>query len=433
MTKIKEIKAREILSSGSIPTLEVKVTLSSTRKGIASVPFGSSAGSHEAFMLLDNDSNRFMGKGMLKAVANVNEKIAPELIGKEPYDQREIDQLMIELDGTENKSNLGGNAILGVSLALARAASNEKMIPLYKYIRDVFGLHLQGWRLPNPMMVVIEGGKHANKSTDLQEYMVSPIGKESVRKNIRMGIETYLALKKLLKEKGHNTTVGNEGAFAPNGLETNESPFPLIIEAVEKAGYKLGEDIGISLDPAVSEIYENGHYKLEKEGKNLTSQEMIDYFINWVEKYPDIIVLEDPLDEDDWESWVKITQKIGTKVAVMGDDLTVTNPKRLQRAIDLNAINSILIKLNQIGSLTECVDCCMLARKHGMMTVVSHRGGGETNDTSMVDLAVAVGSGFIKVGPSRGERTCKYNRLMEIEEELGGKAKPAGKDYMKTI
>ncbi len=433
MTKIKKIKAREILSSGSVPTLEVKVKLSSTREGVASVPFGSSAGSHEAFMLLDKDPNRFMGKGMLKAVGNVNNEIAPKLIGKEPYDQRKIDQIMLELDGTENKSRLGGNAILGVSLAVARAASNEKLIPLYKYIREVFSLDIQDWMLPNPMMVVIEGGVHAHDSTDLQEYMVSPMGGQSAKENVRMGIETYLTLKKLLKSKGFTVNVGNEGAFAPSGLKSNEAPLPLILEAIEKTGYKKGEDIGISLDPAVSEIFENGKYNLEKEGKKLTSDEMVDYFVNWVEKYPEIMVLEDPLDEDDWDAWTKIMQKVGDKVAVMGDDLTVTNPRRLQKAIDMEAINSILIKLNQIGSLTECVDCCMLARKHGMMTVVSHRGGGETNDTSMVDLAVAVGSGFIKVGPSRGERTCKYNRLMEIEDELGEKARPAGKEFRKTI
>ncbi|MBL7169594.1 MAG: phosphopyruvate hydratase [Candidatus Aenigmarchaeota archaeon] len=432
MSKIKEIKAKEILSSGSTPSLEVKVTLSSTMVGKASVPFGSSAGVHEACVLLDNDPKRFMGKGMLKAVVNINEKIAPKLIGMEPYDQRGIDRIMIELDGTENKSNLGGNAILGVSLAVARAAANEKMIPFYKYIRDVFNLDINSWKLPNPMMVVIEGGKHADQSTDFQEYMISPIGGSSVKENVRMGIETYLTLKKNLKSKGFTVNVGNEGAFAPNGLETNESPLPLIIEAIEKAGYKSGEDIGISLDPAISEIFENGFYNLKKEGKKLTSEQMIDYFVNWVEKYPDIIVLEDPLHEDDWEYWPKITEKLGDKIAVMGDDLTVTNPKRLQKAIDTKAINSILIKLNQIGSLTECVDCCMLARKYGMMTVVSHRGGGETNDTSMVDLAVAVGSGFIKVGPSRGERVCKYNRLMEIEDELGEMAKLVGKDWKKT-
>ncbi|MHA1747570.1 MAG: phosphopyruvate hydratase [Promethearchaeota archaeon] len=433
MSKIKKIKAREILSSGSTPSLEVKVTLSSSMVGIASVPYGVSAGIHEAHVLLDNDPKRFLGKGMLKAVANINEKIAPKLVGMEPYDQRAIDQIMINLDGTDNKSNLGGNAILGVSLAVARAATNEKMIPFYKYIREAFNININNWKLPNPMMVVIEGGKHADESTDFQEYMISPIGGNSVRENVRMGIETYLTLKKNLKSKGFTVNVGNEGAFAPNGLETNESPLPFIIEAIEKTGYKSGEDIGISLDPAISEIFEDGYYNLKKEGKKLTSEQMIDYFTNWIEKYPQIITLEDPLHEDDWKNWPKLTERLGNKISIIGDDLTVTNPKRLQKAIDTKAINAILIKLNQIGSLTECVDCCMLARKHNFMTVVSHRGGGETNDTSMVDLAVAVGSGFIKVGPSRGERVCKYNRLMEIEDELGELARPIGKDFKKVM
>jgi enolase len=433
LTKIENIKAREILSSGATPSLEVKVTLSSTMTGVASVPFGSSAGVHEACVLLDNDPNRFLGKGMLNAVRNINEKIAPKLLGMEPYDQRGIDQIMIDLDGTENKSSLGGNAILGVSLAVARAASNERMLPLYKYIRNTFGLDINAWRLPNPMMVVIEGGKHADNSTDLQEYMVAPIGNTSARENIRMGIECFLNLKNILKSKGFTVNVGNEGAFAPSGLESNESPLPFIREAIVKAGREPGKDIGIALDPAVSEIFEDGFYNLKKEGKKLTSDQMIDYFSNWVEKYPEIVVLEDGLDQDDWDNWPKLNQRLGGKVAIMGDDLTVTNPKRLQTAIDYGAINSILIKLNQIGSLTECVDCCMLARKYGMMTVVSHRGGGETNDTSMVDLAVAVNSGFIKVGPSRGERVCKYNRLMEIEEELGQKSSPAGNKFKQVV
>ena len=433
MSKIKGIKAREILSSGSTPSIEVKCELESGAVGIASVPYGASAGVHEAFVLLDDDNERYNGKGMLKAVHNVNNAISERIVGFDAFEQREIDEAMIELDGTENKKNLGANAILGVSLAVARAAANERKIPLYQYIREVFKLPIKKFILPNPMMVVIEGGKHADNSTDLQEYMISPIGDDSAKENIRMGIEVYLKLKKVLKEKGFSTNVGNEGAFAPTGLPNNEAPLKLIEEAIQKAGYKTGREIGISLDPAVSEIFGGGRYKLKKEGKALTSEELINYFANWVKRYPSIITLEDPLHEDDWDNWPKITAKLGKKIPIIGDDLTVTNPKRLQKAIKLKAINSILIKLNQIGTLTETVDCCMLARKNGFMTVISHRGGGETNDSFMVDLAVAVNSGFIKVGPSRGERVEKYNRLMEIEDELGYKAEVAGKDFRKVV
>ena len=433
MSKIKGIKAREILSSGSTPSIEVKCELESGAVGIASVPYGASAGVHEAFVLLDDDKERYNGKGMLKAVHNVNNAISERIVGFDAFEQREIDEAMIELDGTENKKNLGANAILGVSLAVARAAANERKIPLYQYIREVFKLPIKKFILPNPMMVVIEGGKHADNSTDLQEYMISPIGDDSAKENIRMGIEVYLKLKKVLKEKGFSTNVGNEGAFAPTGLPNNEAPLKIIEEAIQKAGYKTGREIGISLDPAVSEIFDGGRYKLKKEGKALTSEELINYFANWVKRYHSIITLEDPLHEDDWDNWPKITAKLGKKIPIIGDDLTVTNPKRLQKAVKLKAINSILIKLNQIGTLTETVDCCMLARKNGFMTVISHRGGGETNDSFMVDLAVAVNSGFIKVGPSRGERVEKYNRLMEIEDELGYKAEVAGKDFRKVV
>ena len=435
MAKIKEIKAREILSSGSTPSVEVKCTLEDGTIGVASVPYGASAGIHEAFVLLDKDS-RYGGKGMLKAVANVNEIIAPAIVGMDVTDQEEIDNKMIALDGTPNKGKLGANAILGVSLAVARAGANSGKTPMYAYLRNLYKMDEAGlptdanYVLPNPMMVVIEGGQHADQSTDLQEFMISPIGTVSVKENVRIGIETYLTLKKVLKEKGYNSNVGNEGAFAPPGLPANETPLELIMEGIAKAGFKAGEDIGISLDPAVSEIYENGKYELAKDGKNLTSEEMIEYFANWIEKYP-IITLEDALQEDDWDNWPKLNAKLGEKVAIVGDDLTVTNPERLQRAIDIKAINSILIKLNQIGTLSETVKTCLLARKNGIMTIISHRGGGETNDTTMIDLAVAVNAGFVKVGPSRGERVEKYNRLMEIEDELGNKAKPAGKDFRK--
>ena len=447
---IKEIKAREILSSGSTPSIEVKCILKSGTEGKASVPYGASAGIHEAFVLLDGDKKRYAGKGMLKAVGNVNKKIAPVLIGKDASKQREIDELMIKLDGTDNKSKLGANAILGVSMAVAKAMANEKKIPLYNYIRQTLNVNIKDYRLPNPMMVVIEGGKHADQSTDFQEYMISPIGNKSVKENVRMGIEVYLKLHKVFKELGLNTNVGSEGAFAtsphtkqpdvtitgafaPRVIGNNETPFDFILRAIKDAGYVVGKDIAISLDPAVSELFDKkkGKYILHNEkGKELSSEELIDYFAKWVEKYP-IITLEDALAEDDWENWPKLNAKLGKNISIIGDDLTVTNVKRLQKAIDLKAINSILIKLNQIGTLTETVDCCMLARKNGMMTVISHRGGGETNDTSMVDLAVAVGSGFIKVGPSRGERVEKYNRLMEIEDELGSAAKVIGKDFRK--
>lgn len=431
MSKIKSIKAREILSSGSTPSIEVRCELKSGAVGVASVPYGASAGIHEAFVLLDCDKKRYLGNGMLKAVDNVNDFISERIVGLDAFEQREIDEAMIELDGTENKKRLGANAILGVSLAVARAAANEKNIPMYQYIRDVFKLSIKDFVLPNPMMVMIEGGKHADQSTDLQEYMISPIGNDSLKENVRRGIEVYFSLKKVLKGEGYSVNVGNEGAFAPSGLPTNESPLELLKEAIIKAGYKPGKDIGISLDPATSEVFNNGKYELNKEGKKLTSTEMIDYFEKWVKKYPSIITLEDPLHEDDWDNWSEITKRLGKKIPIIGDDLTVTNPKRLQKAIDLKAINAILIKLNQIGTLTETVDCCMLARKHGFMTVISHRGGGETNDTAMIDLAVAVNAGFVKVGPSRGERVEKYNRLMEIEDELGSKAKVAGENFRK--
>ncbi len=441
MTKIKQIIAREILSSGSTPSVEVKCILDSGTVGVASVPYGASAGISEAFVLLDGDKSRFMGKGMLKAVENVNTIIAPALVGQEVCEigsQQKIDKIMIDLDGSERKTNLGANSILGVSLAVARATANEKKMPVYQWIRENFDLKNSGllcdknYVLPNPMMVVIEGGAHADQSTDLQEYMISMIGNDSVKENVRRGVEIYLNLKKVLKDRGLNSNVGNEGAFAPNGLESNESPFELIAEAVKKSGYEFGKEVGISLDPAISELYENGVYELEKENKKLSSDEMITYFENWVEKYP-IITLEDALAETDWQAWPKLTEKLGGKIAIVGDDLTVTNPKLLQKAIDEKAINSILIKLNQIGTLSETVECCMLARKNNIMTIISHRGGGETNDSTMIDLAVAVNAGFVKVGPSRGERVEKYNRLMEIETELGENCKVAGSNFKKII
>ena len=423
--KIKSVVAREILSSGSTPSLEVKVTLNNGISGKASVPFGASAGIHEAKVLFDG-GKRYTGRGMLKAVSNINKILAPKLKNKDAYDQVAIDQLMIDRDGTASKKKLGGNAILGVSLAVARAAANSKKLPLYAYIRKTFKLPIKKYVLPNPQMVVIEGGKHADNSTDFQEYMVAPIKGDSIRNEVQAGIEVYLALKKVLKAKNLDSNVGNEGAYAPSGLKTNESPLKLIQAAIKKAGYSK-KDIGISLDPASSEVFSKGKYHLKKEKKKLDSQGMINYFKNWMRKYPEIITLEDPLHEDDWAFWPELTAS--SRIPIVGDDLTVTNPKRLQHAIDTKAISAILIKLNQIGTVTETIQTCMLARNNKLMTIVSHRGGGETNDTSMVDLAVAVNAAFIKVGPSRGERVCKYNRLMEIEDEL--KAKPAGKNFRK--
>lgn len=432
MATISQIRAREILSSGSTPSLEVFAALEDGSTGTASVPFGASAGVHEATVLLDGDKKRYLGKGMLKAVENINKKIAPVLLGKDAQNQQAIDQTMIKLDGTENKSALGANAILGVSLAVARAGAQSRKQVFYQYLRETYALPITPFVLPCPMMVVIEGGMHADQSTDFQEYMISPIGAPTVKEAVRYGIETYLHLKKVLKARGLNANVGNEGAFAPAGLATNDAPLGLMLEAIKNAGYQPGKDIGISLDPAVSEIFDNGKYVLSKDNKKLTSEEIIDYFVAWTKKYPEIITLEDTLHEDDWEYWPRLTAKLGSKMPIIGDDLTVTNPKRLQKAIDVRAINAILIKLNQIGTLTETINCCMLARKHGMITIISHRGGGETNDTTMIDLAVAVNAAFVKVGPSRGERVCKYNRLMEIEDELGKKASFVGHDFKKV-
>lgn len=417
-TKIKKIQAREILSSGSIPTLEVKVEISSQIQGRASVPLGASTGRHEAFELRDKDPKRFLGKGVLKAIQNVNKKIAPKLIGQDATQQRLIDEFLIKLDGTRNKSKLGANAILGVSLACAKAAAASLKKPFYQYIRKSFRLPYKNYKLPKPMMVVIEGGKHADNSTDLQEYMIAPIGGRSIKEGVRYGIETYLTLKKVLKAKNFSTNVGNEGAFTLSNLKTNEEPLKLIIQAIKKAGYQPGKEVALALDPAVSEIYKKGKYVLQKEKKKLNSLGMINYFAQWIEKYPEILALEDALAEDDWKYWPVLTQKLGKKVRIVGDDLTATNPQRLERAIKTKAINAILIKLNQIGTLTETVQTIEMAHKVGFWSIISHRGGGETNDTSMIDLAVATNSEFVKVGPSRGERVVKYNRLMEIEEEL---------------
>jgi enolase len=418
MAKIKTIQAREILASGGAPTLEVTVTLETGTVGEASISYGASAGSKEATVLLDGDDKRYHGKGMLVALANITDKIAPAVIGMEAGEQRAIDQKMVEMDGTLNKANLGGNAILAVSMAVARAAAAEEKMPLYKYLQKTFELP-EITKLPKPMMVMIEGGKHAADSTDLQEYLVSAMGNKSARENVRMEEEIYEELKKILKREGKSTNVGNEGAFAPNGITTNEKPMEYLMEAIKNAGYIPGTDAGISIDAAASEFQdkESGKYNLKIENKTLSSEELIEYFAGWMDKYP-FVSWEDMLSEFDWENWPKLMEKIGGKFPLIADDLTVTNSKLWQKAIEMKAASAILIKLNQAGTVTETVDCCKLAIKNNLLTVVSHRGGGESNDTFMVDLAVAVGSEYIKCGPTRGERVCKYNRLMRIEEEL---------------
>jgi enolase len=418
--KIKSLKAYEILASGGYPTVEVEVTLESGHIGVASVPYGASAGSHEATVLNDEDKSRYGGKGVLKAIANIKNEIYPAIKDMDTENQVAIDRKMIELDGTPNKARLGGNSILAVSLAVARATATAKGMPFYRYIIDTYKTGVDLKNLPKPMVVVIEGGKHADDTTDLQEFCISAVDKGTVKESVRKTMETYHQLKNVLKANKLSTNVGNEGAFAPNGIPTNESPFEYILQAIEKAGYKAGEDISISIDAAASEFYKDGKYNLAIENKSLSAEELIAYYEEWLKKYP-IVTVEDMLHEDDWDNWVKlnaVTKKYG--VELIGDDLTVTNVERLQKAIDMNAITSILIKLNQIGTLTETVECCMLANKNGLMTTTSHRGGGETNDAAMIDVAVAVGSRFVKVGPTRGERVSKYNRLMQIEAEVLG-------------
>lgn len=413
--KITKIHAREILASGGEPSVQVDVVLESGVLGRASVSYGASAGSKEAFVLLDGDLKRYNGKGMLKAVANVNEKIAQLIVGSDASDQRGIDEFMIKADGTENKSNFGANAILGVSMAVARAAALEEKLELYEYLAKYYQLPTDNYQLPKPMVVMIEGGKHADNSTDLQEYLLSVVKEQSAAENVRMAEEIYFQLKKILKAKGLSTNVGNEGAFAPEGIANNELPIKFLSDAITAAGYKPGVDAGISLDAAASEFYKDGKYNLATENKILNAEQLIQVYLGWQEKYS-LVTWEDMLSEFDWEHWPDLMSK--SKIPLIADDLTVTNVKIWQEAIDKKAANAILIKLNQAGTVTETVDCCLLANKYNFPTIPSHRGGGETNDTFLVDLAVAVRSKWIKVGPTRGERVCKYNRLMEIEEKL---------------
>lgn len=419
MSTIKEIKAREILDSRGNPTLEVEVKLSDGAIGRAAVPSGASTGQHEASELRDGDTSRFNGKGVLKAVANVNQHIAPAIIGMPAAEQSAIDHKMIELDGTANKSRLGANAILGVSLAVAHSAARQSDMPLYRYLGKE-----DTYTLPVPMLNILNGGKHAANSTDFQEFMVMPAGASSFAHALRIGTEVYHSLKRVLKDRGLNTNVGDEGGFAPT-LSSNKQAIEAVLAAIEKAGYQPGKDCFIALDPAASEFYQDGKYILSIEGASLTSREMVDYYANWVSSYP-IISIEDGMAEDDWDGWQLITQKLGDKIQLVGDDLYVTNVSRLNRGIELKASNSILIKPNQIGTLTETIAAVKRAQQVNWTAVVSHRSG-ETEDTTIADLAVGLNTGQIKAGaPCRSERVAKYNRLLKIEEELGKKARFAG-------
>jgi len=419
MTKIDSIKAREILDSRGNPTLEVEVRLDDSVTGLAAVPSGASTGQHEAVELRDGDNSRFGGKGVLKAIANVNKEIAPAVKGMSATDQPALDRKLIELDGTPNKSRLGANAILGVSLAVAKAVANSAEMPLYLYLgqEDIY-------TLPVPMLNILNGGKHATDSTDFQEFMVVPAGAESFSQALRMATEIYHSLRKVLKDRGLNTNVGDEGGFAPS-LPSNKEAIKVILAAMEKTGYVPGKDCFIALDPAASEFYQDGKYILAREGVSLSSQEMVDYYVKWADAYP-IISIEDGLAEDDWEGWQLLTEKLGEKVQLVGDDLYVTNVERLSKGIRLKASNSILIKPNQIGTLTETIAAIKMAQQAGWTAVVSHRSG-ETEDTTIADLAVGLNTGLIKAGaPCRSERTAKYNRLLRIEEELGQNGNFAG-------
>ena len=415
--KIESIHAHEILDSRGNPTLNVTVLLKDGTSGCASVPSGASTGDHEALELRDGNSKRYHGKGVLKAMANVHKVIAPKLIGMNVTHQRDIDAMMMELDGTMNKSKLGANAILGVSLACAHAGARTRKMPLYEYIRWVFSLPLTAYRLPVPTMNVLNGGAHAGWILDFQEFMIVP-KQTKFKERVRAGAEIFHELGTLLKKKGYSTLKGDEGGYAVP-LKTNEEAFKLILSAIKNAGYKAGKDVFLAMDPAVSELYDDKtkHYHLKVEGKTLTSAQMIAMWKKWLKKYP-IISLEDGLDQDDWDGWIELTKRLGKKVALVGDDFLVTNVSRLAKAIELKAGNAILIKVNQIGTLSESIDAIMLAKQYGWKINVSHRSG-ETEDTTIADLAVAVNADYIKTGSlSRSERLAKYNRLMEIEEEV---------------
>jgi len=426
MSVIFDINAREILDSRGNPTVEVDVMLDSGIVGRAAVPSGASTGEHEAVELRDGDKDRYLGKGVLHAVENVLDLIADDLIGENSLDQAIIDQMLIELDGTDNKSKLGANAILGVSLAVAKAAAAFSGLPLYRYIGGI-----NARSLPVPCMNVLNGGSHADNSVDLQEFMIAPVGASTFTQSYRMGAEIYHNLKKVLKDKGLSTGVGDEGGFAPD-LKSNEEALQVIMQAIEAAGYKPGEDVYLFLDPAASEYYDKAknRYILKSENKELTPAEMVGYYEDLINKYP-IASIEDGMAEDDWDGWKIMTEKLGSRIQIVGDDLFVTNPRRLQMGIDKQVANSILIKLNQIGTLTETLDTIELAKYHNYTAMVSHRSG-ETEDTTIADLVVATGVGQIKTGaPCRSERIAKYNQLLRIEESLGESALFYGKKVLK--
>lgn len=419
ITTIEDIVAREILDSRGNPTVEVEVLLMGGERGVAAVPSGASTGAHEAVELRDGDKKRFGGKGVLKAVQNVNETIRDAIVGLDAADQVTLDQVMIDLDGTPNKGTLGANAILGVSLAAARAAANAQQLPLYRYLGGV-----SARTLPVPMMNILNGGKHAENSTDMQEYMILPVGAPTFREGLRWGAEVYQGLKKVLHDRKLSTNVGDEGGFAPS-LGSNREALEVIVQAIEIAGYKPGRDVFLGMDPAATELYQNGKYVLAREGRTLTSGEMIDLYEGWLREYP-IVTIEDGLAEDDWQGWAQFRQRLGDRVQLVGDDLFVTNTSRLKRGIEEHSANSILVKLNQIGTLTETLEAIEMAKRAAFTAVVSHRSG-ETEDTTIADLVVATNAGQIKTGaPARSERVAKYNRLLVIEEELEGAARYAG-------
>lgn len=421
MSVIESVYAREVLDSRGNPTVEVEVALESGTEGRAIVPSGASTGAFEAVELRDGDKSRYLGKGTEKAVRNVNEIIAPELEGLDPFDQPGIDALLIELDGTPNKGKLGANAILGVSMAVAKAAANEIGLPLFQYIGGV-----NAKQLPVPMMNILNGGEHADNNVDVQEFMILPVGAPSFKEGLRMGAEVFHSLKKVLGEKGLACGVGDEGGFAPN-LGSNREALELIVEAITKAGLEPGKDVMLGLDVAASEMYneETKKYVLAGEGKELTAEEMVDLYEDWTTNFP-IITIEDGLDEEDWDGWKVLTEKIGKKVQLVGDDLFVTNTERLERGIEAGVANAILIKVNQIGTLTETLDAIEMAKRAGYTAVISHRSG-ETEDTTIADLAVAVNAGQIKTGaPSRTDRVAKYNQLLRIEEMIGDPARYCG-------
>ncbi len=422
-TAISKVKAREIFDSRGNPTVEVDVLLQDGSFGRAAVPSGASTGEHEAVELRDDDKSRFLGKGVLNAVNNVNSVLASTVIGLDALQQSAVDKAMIKADGTPNKSNFGANALLGISMATARAAANHRQIPLYQYLGTT-----ESNLLPAPMMNIINGGSHADNNVDIQEFMVFPLGAKSFSEALRMGTETFHQLKIVLNENGLNTAVGDEGGFAPN-LKSNEEALEVIMEAVSRTQYTAGKDIFFALDPASSEFFVDGKYRLESENRILSSEEMVDYYAKLVNKYP-IISIEDGLAEDDWSGWKILNAKLGDQIQIVGDDLTVTNITRLQRAIDEKSMNSILIKLNQIGTITETIQAVNLARENKFSAVISHRSG-ETEDTIIADFAVAMGMGQIKTGSaSRTDRICKYNQLLRIEELLGSKAQFPDKNIL---